>query len=293
MLSRILKKAGAGWGERVIPLRPVQVAAAIEYTGEEAGKPEARDEMEANPAREVTAAREEAAALLEQARREAAAIKEAAVEERQEVLEEARAAGEARGYQEGLARAEGEAERIRREAEAAREEARQVLAEAQKAYQETISAAEGEIIELALAIASKIIGQEIELRPDLVLEIARQAIRQVAEGQNYIIYASPEAAETIRQRRAELLAEAAPGARLQVIADPGFKAGGCRVETENGFVDASVDSQLEELKKIFRVDARAAHTAPDFLSGSGAASSPSFPTSDFQPPTSVLAGGRP
>jgi flagellar assembly protein FliH len=262
LLSRILKKAGTDGGEREIPLRTLQVDSATDLTGEqETGSPEDRTVVEA-AAQEVTAAREKAAAILEQARREAAAIREAALEERQKALEEGRAAGEAKGYQEGLSRAEEEALSIRREAEAAREEARQVLAEAQRAYQETISAAEGDIIELALAIASKIIGQEIELRPDLVVEMARQAIRQVAEGQNYIIYASPEAAGTIRQRRAELLAEAAPGARLQVIADPSFKAGGCRVETENGFIDAGVDSQLEELKKIFRLDARAAHAAP-------------------------------
>ncbi|MBC7325111.1 MAG: hypothetical protein H5T99_07340, partial [Moorella sp. (in: Bacteria)] len=147
----------------------------------------------------------------------------------------------------------------------------QVLKNARRVYQETISAAEGDIIELALAIAAKIIVKEVELRPDLVLEIARQAIRQVAEGQNYIIYASPEVAEVIRQHRAELLAEAVPGARLQVVEDPGFQACGCRVETENGFVDAGVDSQLEELKKILREDARVTHTAPS---------------------TPVLAGGR-
>ncbi|WP_406678105.1 FliH/SctL family protein [Neomoorella carbonis] len=260
--SRVLKEAGPGWGERVIPLRPLQVASAADHSGDqEPGSPDDGAAAEA-AAREVTAAREKAAAILEQARREAAAIKEAALAERQKALEEGRAAGEARGYQEGLSRAEEEAVRIRREAEAAREEARQVLAEAQRTYREMLSAAEGDIIELALAIAGKIIGQEIELRPELVVEMARQAVRQVAEGQNYIIYTSPEAADIIRRRRAELLAEAAPGARLQVIADPAFKAGGCRVETENGFIDAGVDSQLEELKKIFRLDARAPDAAP-------------------------------
>ncbi|WP_258359725.1 FliH/SctL family protein [Moorella sulfitireducens] len=260
--SRVLKEAGPGRGERIIPLRPLQaVPAKRPGEGQDTGNPGDGAAAKAG-AMEEAAARERAAAILEQARREADAIKDAAFEERQKVLEEGRAAGEARGYREGLAQAEEEALRIRREAEAAREEARQVLQEARRVYQETISAAEGDIIELALAIAGKIIGREIELRPDLVVEMARQAIRQVAEGQNYIIYASPEAAGAIRQRRAELLAEAAPGARLQVIADPAFKGGGCRVETENGFIDAAIDTQMEELKKIFRQDACTAGAAP-------------------------------
>jgi len=197
-----------------------------------------------------------AAAILEQSRKEAAAIKEEAIQARQQAIKEGQAEGEVRGYREGLARAEKEAAILRQEAAAIREEARQVLKQAQRTYRETITAAEAEIIELVLAVARKVISQEIEQRPEVVKEITRQAILQVTAGQAYTIYAGPEAAEILHQRRAELLAEAAPGARLQVIVDPGLKAGGCRVETENGFIDASIDTQLEEVKKILRAGGR-------------------------------------
>ncbi|MDN5344429.1 MAG: flagellar assembly protein FliH [Clostridia bacterium] len=267
MWSRVLKEARPGRGERVIPLRPLQLVLPPDRTRAAAGGDAASQggggEAPGGENRDTLAvARAEAAAILDQARQEAAAIKDAARAEGEQVLAEARVAGEARGYQEGLERAREEAGRIRQEAEGIRQQARQVLVEARQAYQDTIAAAEGEIIDLALAIAARIIGREVELRPDLVLEIARPAVRQVAEGQHYIIYAAPEAAEVIRQRRAELLAEAAPGARLQVLADPAFKAGGCRVETENGFVDASIDTQLAAVKKILRADNRAPRVLP-------------------------------
>ena len=250
--------------ERVVPVRPLRLvtarplpAGANAAASIGSGKAAAAAVGAAPAALDVAvdSAREEAAAILAQAREEAAAIIEAARAERQQLLEEARAAGAERGFQEGLERARAQADRIRAEAESTRSEARQVLAEARRVYQQNISAAEGEIIALALSIAAKIIGREIELRPDIVVEIARQAIRQVAEGQHYTIYTDPAAAEVVRQHRAELLAEAAPGARLQVIADPGFTPGGCRVETENGFVDAGVDSQLEALKRILSTGA--------------------------------------
>ncbi len=247
MWSRVLKEVRPAREERVIPPRPLRLVPV-------GGACVPGEDGDVNPAARaaVAAAREEAAAIIAAARQEAEAIKKAALEEQERVLAEGRAAGEEQGYREGLARAEKEGEAIRREAAAIREEARRVLEEARQAYQETITAAEGEILDLALTIATRVIGQEVELRPEVALDMARQAIRQVAGGQHYIIYASPEAAAIIRQHREELLAEAAPEARLQVVADPGFKNGGCRVETENGFIDASVDTQLEEVKKILR-----------------------------------------
>lgn len=249
--SRVLKEVRPAREERIIPPRPLRLVAAGETCL-------SREDGDGNRAARaaVAAAREEAAAIIAAARQEAEAIKKAALEDRERVLAEGRAAGEEQGYREGLARAHQEGEAIRREAAAIREEARRVLQEARQAYQETITAAEGDIIDLALTIAARVIGQEVEEKPGVVMDMARQAIRQVAEGQHYIIYASPEAAAIIRQHRDELLAETAPGARLQVVADPGFQAGGCRIETENGFIDASVDTQLEEVKKILRGSGR-------------------------------------
>ncbi|MGI9860001.1 FliH/SctL family protein [Moorella naiadis] len=267
MWCRVLKEARPVREERVIPLRvlklvpPPQATAPAEL-GEAAAEPTLAEDQTAVARAQVAAVREEAAAILARARQEAEEIKARTLAEREEVLAEGRAAGQEQGYQEGLARAEEEAAAIRREADTLRQEARQVLAEAQRNYQETITAVEGAIIDLAQTIAARIIGREIELRPDLILEIARPAIRQVAEGQHYTIYAAPDAAEVIREHRQELLAEAAPGARLQVVADPGFKAGGCRIETENGFIDASVDTQLAEVKQILRADHKAAQELP-------------------------------
>ncbi|MGI6285500.1 FliH/SctL family protein [Neomoorella humiferrea] len=258
--SRVLKKAGPGRGERVIPLRPL---AAVSLDDAGGGEPKPAGEGAAAEAEErETAALKKAEAILEEARREARAIKEAAEAARLKVLEEARAAGEERGYREGLSRGEAEAAAIRQEAAAEREAARRVLAEARQAYKEILKGAEGDIVELALAVAAKILGREVEQRPEAVVETARRAVRQVAEGQNYIVYAAPEVAEHLRRYRGELLREAAPGARLQVIADPSFKAGGCRVETENGFIDAGFANQLEELKKIFRAQREGAEAPP-------------------------------
>ncbi len=231
--SRVLKETGPELAERKIPLRRLQVAAA-------------------SPVEKKPTAAEEAAALLERSRRQAAAIKEEAMAAREQAIKAGRAEGEAQGYQQGLARAEKEGARISRKAEKLREEARQVLREAQAVYKKTLEEAEEKIIELVMAIAAKVIGHKLEQEPQLAVDLTRKAILRVTAGQVYTIYASRETAEILQQRRQELLAETESGARLQIIVDPALGKGGCRVETENGFIDAAVDTQLAAVRKILQ-----------------------------------------
>jgi flagellar assembly protein FliH len=200
--------------------------------------------------------RERAAVILARARQEAEALRRAAQEEvallKRQAWEEGYQAGREEGRREGFQAGAAEAEALREEAEHYRQRARQLLKEARRAYRDTIKAAQEQILDLALEIAAKIVGKQVELNPDIVLDIARRAIHEVAEGQFYIIYAAPPDAEFLRQHREELLKEVAAGARLQVVADEELKSGGCRVETESGFVDATIDTQLETVKRVLK-----------------------------------------
>ncbi|WP_172839038.1 FliH/SctL family protein [Thermanaeromonas toyohensis] len=200
--------------------------------------------------------KERAELLLEEARREAESLREKAQKEvealKRQGWEEGYRAGWEEGHRDGLQAAKAEAEILRREGEKIREQAREVLKEAKEVYKETLKEAEEQVLELALEIAEQIVGRQVELNRDIVLDIAHKAIQRVAEGQFYTIYASPDEAALLRQHREELLKEAPPKARLQIIADPALKPGGCRVETESGFVDATVDTQLMEVRRLLK-----------------------------------------
>ncbi|MCG0278394.1 MAG: hypothetical protein L5656_07660 [Thermanaeromonas sp.] len=226
---------------RTVPVRPVFLGEPVPEVS--CKGPGESSDQEAELV--LDGARKEATRLLEEARQEAETLK-------QQGWEEGYRAGKEEGYRRGLEEAKAEGEALRREGEKIREEARVVLKEAKEAYNETIKRAEEKILELAIEIASEIIGREVELNKEIILDIARRAIERVAEGQAYTIYASPEEAAFLRQHREELLKEAPLNARLQVIADPGVRPGGCRVETENGFVDATVDTQLEEIRRLLK-----------------------------------------
>lgn len=237
--SRVIKGASCLKEPRPVPVRPLlleQLEIPFEIAKENC--------------------KEKAELLLEEARQEAAYLRKKAQEEaealRRQGWEEGYRAGWEEGYRKGIEEAQTEAEAIRREGEKIREEAKLVLKEAREVYKETIEIAEERILELAMEIAEEIVGRQLELSRDIILDIARRAIQRVAEGQFYTIYASPDEVAFLRQYREELLKEVPPNARLQIIADPAVKPGGCRVETENGFVDATVDTQLAEVRRLLK-----------------------------------------
>ncbi|GFN24149.1 FliH/SctL family protein [Thermanaeromonas sp. C210] len=240
--SRVIKEVAAPGGEYEVPVREMSRWW--------------REDGEGSGCGEDPRIGERAAALLEDARREADLILQAAREEAEELKARAREEGYRAGWEEGrkagFRAGAAEAEALREEAEGLRRQAGKVLEEARAAYRDTLRAAEEDILGLALEVAAKIIRRQVELAPEVVLDITRSALQRVAEGQIYTIYAAPADADFLRQRREELLQDMSAGARLQIVADEALQPGGFRVETENGFIDATVESQLEEVRRLLR-----------------------------------------
>lgn len=221
-MPRILSDPGA------LPITPWQAPPLWEpdptpppsAPGGEAGEPAPADPLEL--------ARLQAATILEQAQRQAA-----------QVLAEARI----QGYNDGLAQAEAEV----KEKVAALE----ALEAAVNARQDQFFARmQGEVVELAVAIASKVIGHEVEAHPDLVVEQVRGCLRQLQDRERIRVRVSPDDLETMRAAREQLLAAHDDIRRMDVVEDRRVSQGGCIVESENGTLDARLDRQLKEVERV-------------------------------------------
>jgi len=106
---------------------------------------------------------------------------------------------------------------------------------------------EAEIVQLALAIAAKILHREAQVDPMLVAALVRIAIENMREGSSIAIRVGPGKGETWR----EYFAAGANGAHLEVIEDPKLADGDCFVETELGSANFSIDKQLKEVEQGF------------------------------------------
>ena len=107
--------------------------------------------------------------------------------------------------------------------------------------------AEGQLVELALAIARRILRRQITIDPEAVAGLARSALdalnlREVAE-----IRVHPSQAQIVADSIARM---GAPEA-VRVFGDPSLEAGAVIIETSHGTLDASVVTQLEEIERGF------------------------------------------
>lgn len=182
------------------------------------------DRTEPEPPQAISA--ETPAAPREQAREVDLAAAEA--EARQRGLTEGmRAAEEA--YRAKLARVESLGERLQAERD------------------EFFDRIEPEVVRLAVAVAEKILAQELELRPEVVVDMIRAAIRRIRDRETLRISVNPRDFEQVRAAR-EDLTSAIDGVRnLEIVEDRRVGRGGCVIESPNGTLDARVETQIEEI----------------------------------------------
>lgn len=182
----------------------------------------------------LTAAVQEISKMKAQAAEEAESLKAQAIEKgKRQGLEEARRQ---------LAEQQKQAtERSNAMVTAALQEARQI-----------VLGAEQQIIELVLAVSRKVIYDEMDGRPDIILGIVRRALERVKDQNQINIHVSLDDYERILQARNVLQGIVGAEQTLTVTADTVLGQGGCVIETSFGTVEAGVDSQLESIRKALQ-----------------------------------------
>ncbi|HOV80433.1 MAG TPA: FliH/SctL family protein [Bacillota bacterium] len=187
----------------------------------------------------VNRARSTADEIIRQVRLEAEKIKQEAYEKG---FAEGRGEGAEKGYREGM-------EQAREEADLIRGQAREVLDQAEQFRRRTMEEMGQEIIDLAREIAERLLSAQLTLDPEIVVNIAAESIRLVSDRRNVILYISPDEQALFESKKDELRGILPAGAKLTVVVDRAIRPGGCKVETEQGKVDATMEKRMEELFK--------------------------------------------
>jgi flagellar assembly protein FliH len=149
---------------------------------------------------------------------------------------EAVAATEKRLRQEYDARFAGEAAKIRQALES--------FADERKNY---FSRVESEVVQLALAIAAKILHREAQVDPMVVAAMVRVAIDKLHDGSSVSVRVSPAKAGKWR----EYLANPLNGSTVTVAEDAHLSPEDCILETDLGSANFSIDAQLKEVEQGF------------------------------------------
>ena len=158
--------------------------------------------------------------------------------------------GMALGHEEGILQGRQEAmEEMKANVAAAAEKAQGMLELAREQVCEMIAAAEPQIIEIALAVASKVVAREIEENPMVILPIVRKAVEKVKDQETVSIRVNPQDFDMVLMAKNELQVMVGREQALTLAADGTISAGGCVIDTPNGMVDARLDTQFELIRK--------------------------------------------
>lgn len=105
------------------------------------------------------------------------------------------------------------------------------------------ASAERELVELALAIARRILRRELHVDAEAVLGLAKAALEKASLREVTEVRLHPGLAAPVRAHLARI---GAPQS-IEIREDPSLEPGAVLVETVRGTIDASLETQLDEI----------------------------------------------
>lgn len=152
-----------------------------------------------------------------------------------------------------------EAERLRAQAMAEGRErglaaVTELLVSARASASRARAAAEGDLRVLAVRVAEKILGRELSLRPEAVVDVAAQALDAAGAAGQVLLRCHPDDLAALERGRPRLLERCRRAQAVHVRADAGVPRGGCIVETELATIDARLSTQLDAIERALRGD---------------------------------------
>ena len=163
-----------------------------------------------------------------------------------------------------VALAQDKAKQIIEEAEqgrnAIREQARQegiaqglaewnrIVARASQKADELSKSWEETMLRLSIRVAEKIVGEQLRLHPESIVEIVREVLKSIRPGKHLTIQVNPADAQYARARIDRLKEALGTSSEIEIVGAANVAPGGCVIESELGIIDARLETQLKCLE---------------------------------------------
>ena len=178
--------------------------------------------------REVYEATRDARDVVALAQEKAKQIIEDAGRERDAIHEQAREEGNARGLSEW----------------------NHILARTTLRIEELTKSWEETMLRLSVRVAEKIIGEQLRLHPDTIVEIVREVLKGTRPGKHLVIQVNETEAGQVRARLDHLKESLGVSSEIEIVASVSVRPGGCVIESELGIIDARLETQLKCLEDV-------------------------------------------
>ncbi len=108
-----------------------------------------------------------------------------------------------------------------------------------------------QILPIALKAARRIVGKELEMHPEAIVDIVLQTLATVAQSKQITIFVSKkdrEALEAAKPRLKEVMEQIES---FTILDRSDITPGGCIIETESGIINATYENQWRALEIAF------------------------------------------
>jgi len=111
---------------------------------------------------------------------------------------------------------------------------------------------EKEVVSLAMGIATKIVGHEVTINKNVILNVLKQALKKIVDSDKIKIRVNPYDLHFLKTQNHQFAHLIDNMGRLSFEADDTILTGGCLIETNSGDIDARIDKQIEVVDEAFK-----------------------------------------
>lgn len=131
--------------------------------------------------------------------------------------------------------------------------------------EQLISRCTPQIVQLALEIAEKVIGKAVVEDRAIIDSVLQRAERQVLEARQIRVRLHPADFKFLAETRPDIIRRGESDGRVvEILPSEEITRGGCRLETEIGVVDATIPTQLDEIRRQLLDDGSQTAAVPSF-----------------------------
>ena len=188
---------------------------------------------------------QEAERMVSKAKLDAEAIMEEAQQAAAELKSSSREQGFQAGYDQGLLDGKQRYEALIKDLETLR-------ADAHQKYGNYLIDAEKDMIEIVMAVARKLIMDNVTDHREEVIKLVKQTILSCSQREDLRIRVAAQDYQYLVDNKDKLISGISGIGELKIIAEDNLEVGSCIVETLNGSVDSSINLRLSKIEEEFK-----------------------------------------
>jgi flagellar assembly protein FliH len=109
-----------------------------------------------------------------------------------------------------------------------------------------------DMLRMVMAISEQVIRRALEADPQNILALIENALQASIQSDYCRIRLNPQDLDLVKEHKPLFLASVSGLKNISFDADPTVSAGGCKISSDFGDVDATIESQLEEIRKALQ-----------------------------------------